>query len=67
MPRRQRADDVPFELLSTDEVAALLHMSKSRLKQWRMEGIGPEWRRAGRRILYRRIDVERWFELQAGS
>jgi hypothetical protein len=66
LPRRPRGD-MPFELLTTEEAAHLLRVSISCLRKWRTQGLGPPWRRVGRRIVYRRCDLERWYDLQPGA
>jgi hypothetical protein len=45
-----------------DESAAsrYLHLSPSTLRAWRNQGRGPNWVRAGRRVLYRREDIDRY-------
>jgi len=49
------------ELLTTPEVAAMLRMSPEALAQARHERrASPPYVRVGRRILYRRADVDHW-------
>lgn len=62
---RPAKDSESLEFLTTEQLAALLHISERTVKQWRSDGIGPKWRRVGRRILYKRSDVERWFDSQS--
>ena len=35
-------------------------IKKKTLDHWRMQGKGPPYFKVGRRVLYRRADVERW-------
>lgn len=50
------------DLLTTEELAEILHTSWRTLARWRSERIGPPYVRAGHRILYRRSDVDEWLE-----
>lgn len=54
-------------LLEIDDVAALLHVSRSLLAKWRMAGRGPRFMKVGRRILYECGEVSRWLEAQERS
>jgi hypothetical protein len=54
-------------LLEIDDVAALLHVSRSLLAKWRMLGRGPRFMKVGRRILYECGEVRRWLEAQERS
>jgi hypothetical protein len=56
-------DNVPTaatELLTLEEVAAVLRTPVATLRYWRHLGVGPDGFRLGRRVLYRREDVDRW-------
>lgn len=56
-------DDAPTataELLTLPEAAAVLRTPVATLRYWRHLGIGPDGFRLGRRIVYRRQDVDRW-------
>lgn len=48
------------EYLTTEEVATYARTSVDTVRYWRTKGIGPHGARVGRRILYRRSDVEAW-------
>lgn len=50
------------EILSTSEAASALHVSPRTLIRWRGERAGPPWIKAGRKILYRRSDIDTWLE-----
>jgi excisionase family DNA binding protein len=47
-------------LLPQGELAHFLNISQRTLERWRVEGTGPTFVKAGRRVLYRLEDVERW-------
>jgi predicted site-specific integrase-resolvase len=46
-------------LIAPPQLAGLLNISIRTLERWRVEGNGPTYVKAGRRVLYRRDDVER--------
>jgi predicted DNA-binding transcriptional regulator AlpA len=48
------------EWLDMDAMAAVYPWPRATLYAWRHKGIGPPSVRAGRRVLYRRSDVEKW-------
>ena len=51
------------ELLTVAEVAAMTRLSESTLRYWRHAGSGgPPSVKLGRRVMYRRIDVEKWLQ-----
>jgi excisionase family DNA binding protein len=50
------------DLLTTNEVAALTRAPVATVRYWRHTGFGPASFRLGRRVLYRRCDVQRWLE-----
>jgi len=55
--------DVPnstSDLLTLTEAAAFLRAPVATLRYWQHLGIGPEGFRLGRRLLYRREDLDRW-------
>lgn len=57
--RQPRVLDEP--LISTNDVAVLLGVSKNTVKWWRHAGTGPPHRTVnGRLIRYRRAEVEAW-------
>ena len=43
-------------------LAEEMHVPLATLRKWRLNGQGPPGFRAGRHVLYRRVDVERWIE-----
>jgi predicted DNA-binding transcriptional regulator AlpA len=56
-------DDAPTaaaELLTLEEAAAVLRTPVATLRYWRHLGVGPDGFRLGRRVVYRRQDVDRW-------
>jgi DNA-binding transcriptional MerR regulator len=50
----------PQQLLTLVEAAALLRTPVATLRYWRQRGIGPDSFRLGRRVVYRREDLDRW-------
>jgi excisionase family DNA binding protein len=49
------------ELLTVADVAAMTRLSVGTLRYWRHTGLGgPPSVKLGRRVLYRRTDVETW-------
>jgi hypothetical protein len=53
----------PIDTLSCRQVAEILHTTESGLAQMRYRGSGPKFCRvAGRKIIYRVVDVESYLE-----
>ena len=52
------------ELLTLTETAAVLRTTVATLRYWRHLGVGPDGFRLGRRVVYRRGDVDRWLTEQ---
>ncbi len=55
--------DPQDELLTTEDVAELLHTSPGTIHYWRAKPDpkkGPKAIKVGRRLLFRRADVEEW-------
>ena len=52
------------ELLTLTETAAVLRIPVATLRYWRHLGVGPDGFRLGRRVVYRREDVDRWLAAQ---
>ena len=46
--------------LTQDEAAELLRISPRTLERHRVAGTGPRFVKAGRRVLYRRSDLDAW-------
>lgn len=63
LDQTQPAKALP-SLMETDDVAALLHVSRSLLAKWRMLGRGPRYMKVGRRILYECAEVTLWLKSQ---
>jgi predicted DNA-binding transcriptional regulator AlpA len=58
------------ELLNAVEVADITRNPAETIRYWRHIGKGPRWFKVGRRVLYRRSDVDAWLAEQydnAGS
>lgn len=49
-------------LFTTDEAAAYLRIAASTLEKRRVTGDGPAYRKLGRRVLYRRADLDTWID-----
>ena len=48
------------QLLTQQRLSDLIDVSERSLERWRVEGTGPVFCRAGRKILYRLEDVNDW-------
>jgi predicted DNA-binding transcriptional regulator AlpA len=59
----KRLASLPPEIVRPPEAAALLSVSLSLLKKWRIGGGGPRFvRLGGRAIGYRRVDLSEWID-----
>ena len=54
------AMDTSTDLLTTAEVAIITRAPVSTVRYWRHLGTGPRSFRLGRRVVYRRQEVEQW-------
>lgn len=52
------------DLMTTAEVAEMLRTSEATARYWRYIGSGPRSAKVGRRVVYRRADVEQWLNEQ---
>lgn len=59
--------DPSTKYITTDEVAERTTLSKVWLERARAEGIGPAWRKIGRRVVYRLDHVISWIESGAAG
>ena len=66
-PSHDRAPEPPPELLTITEAAELLRAPVATLRYWRHLGTGPRSFRLGRRVLYRRADLQSWIDAQAAQ
>jgi predicted DNA-binding transcriptional regulator AlpA len=57
-----RTHEAADEWLLAPEVEAEFRIPVATLYGWRHRGIGPKSVRLGRRVMYRRSDVEEWIE-----
>lgn len=55
------------ELLKLQEAARSYGFSEATMYNWRHQGKGPRSVRLGRRVYYRRADIEAWIESQMAS
>lgn len=51
-------------LLNTAEAAEVLRIAAITLHRWRNSGKGPPYVEMGRKVYYRRTDLDRWVEEQ---
>lgn len=51
-------------LLNTAEAAEVLRLGVATLHRWRKAGKGPPYVEMGRKVYYRRIDLDLWIEGQ---
>lgn len=52
----------PSQLENQDQAAAYLGLSPRTLECWRLTGAGPVYIKVGRRVRYRRSDLEAWLD-----
>lgn len=52
------------ELLTIGEAADYLRKPVETLRKWRSQGYGPRAAKAGRSLLYRRAEIDRWLQEQ---
>ena len=48
------------QLLTQKRLSDLIDVSERSLERWRVEGTGPAFVKAGRKVLYRPDDVDDW-------
>ena len=53
--------------LATPQAAQYLNLSPRTMERWRVQGIGPKYRKFGRRTLYNRRDLDIWADQQTRS
>lgn len=51
-------------LMNTAEAAEALRLGVATLHRWRKAGKGPPYIEMGRKVYYRRADLDRWIEEQ---
>lgn len=54
-------------LYDTNELAALLKLTRRAIERWRMTGAGPEFIRAGGKVLYSESAIDRWLAANTAS
>jgi predicted DNA-binding transcriptional regulator AlpA len=59
MEKRKRIEPIS---LNVKDAAQYLGLSKGTLDRWRQTGNGPNYKRAGGRILYLRKDLIKWLD-----
>jgi len=55
------------DLLGIQQLAETLGTSVNTVRYWRTIGYGPRSARIGRRVVYRRMDVDAWIDAQFAS
>jgi excisionase family DNA binding protein len=60
-------DDDRDEWMTTEEVARHLHVSTRTVHDWRQTRNGPPAYRVGRRLLWRRAEVDAWVRDQVAA
>lgn len=55
------------DILTIREVAEKLHLPEGTLRYYRHADIGPKSFKMGRRVVYRRADVEAWIAAQLAA
>ena len=51
--------------MTSKEAGTYLRTSDAVLQQWRYLGKGPKYYKLGRKVLYKRADLDAWVESQA--
>lgn len=51
--------------MNTEQLADRLGISHRTLERWRLEGVGPIYRKLGRRVVYLESDIQSWIDEQA--
>ena len=59
-PTRDEQRTIDEDLLTTAEVATICRAPLSTVRYWRHLGVGPTSFSLGRRVVYRRADVQMW-------
>ena len=52
----------PTDLLTTEEAGRYLRLSPRTLERYRVTGEGPRYLKIGRRVLYRKSDLDEWLK-----
>ena len=67
MTARMERAPVAVQLMTTDETAAMLLVSKATLYSWRYKGTGPHAYRIGKGLRYDKADVLAWLATRASG
>jgi len=57
--------DMTNELLTVKDAAAYLHVTPLTLARWRKAGTGPNWSQPGKKVLYRKSDLDAWVDARS--
>ncbi|MBH5141436.1 helix-turn-helix transcriptional regulator [Rhodococcus erythropolis] len=60
-------DESPSEYLTTAQLSGAYTIPVATLRYWRHKGDGPPSFRLGRRVVYRRADVDEWLRAQEAA
>lgn len=52
------------DLMTVEEASAYTRTPTGTLANWRSEGRGPRYARIGKRVFYRKVDLDRWLDSQ---
>jgi excisionase family DNA binding protein len=52
------------QLLTLDQFAEMVNTPLNTVRYWRQSGYGPKSARIGRRVMFRRAEVEAWLDEQ---
>jgi len=61
---RDKEPDVD-QLMTLPEAASILRTPIATLRYWRSRGVGPPCFKLGRRVVYRRVELEAWVDAKA--
>ncbi|HKE72466.1 MAG TPA: helix-turn-helix domain-containing protein [Acidimicrobiales bacterium] len=55
------------EILTTEQLAELVHVPVNTVHYWRAQGTGPKGIKIGKRVIYRASDVAAWLDVKAAE
>ena len=61
------SEHILADFLTKEELAAELQRNPRTLDRWEVLGMGPPRTRVGRKVLYRRVSVQKWLASQEQS
>ena len=66
-PAAAKREGRQSEMLTVEDVAQMAGLAVGTIRYWRSIGTGPKSFRLGRRVVYKRADVQRWIDEAAGE